>query len=57
MDPEAPVGARIRGSLAGRRRHRGALSFLTGRNRSFVNASTLLTVAGVAWGLYESAQA
>ena len=49
----------LRGVLGGgRKRKRGALSYLAGGGQSsFLNASTLLTVAGVAWGLWESAQA
>ena len=57
MDAEALIGSIIGGALTGRRkRGGGALRYLTGGRGSFLNASTLLTVAGVAWGLYESAQ-
>ena len=51
----------LRGVLGGRTRKRSkkALRYLTGRGKgagSFVNASTLLTAAGVAWGIYETMQ-
>ncbi|HEY6362733.1 MAG TPA: DUF533 domain-containing protein [Vicinamibacterales bacterium] len=48
----------LRGVLGGgRKRSRNALSYLTGRRGGdFVNAGTLLTAAGVAWGIYETLQ-
>jgi tellurite resistance protein len=59
VDVEDLLGSVIRSALAGRgrrKRTRGTLQFLTGGTRgSFLNASTLLAVAGVAWGLYETA--
>ncbi len=58
LDIEGLVGSVLRGALGGgRKRKRGAFSYLAGGQSSFLNASTLLTVAGVAWGLWESAQA
>jgi uncharacterized membrane protein YebE (DUF533 family) len=55
MDAEQLIGSLIRGVLTGRRkRSRGALGFLTGGRGSLLNAGTLLTAAGVAWGLYET---
>ena len=58
LDIEGLVGSVLRGALGGgRKRKRGAFSYLAGGRSSFLNASTLLTVAGVAWGLWESAQA
>jgi tellurite resistance protein len=58
LDIEGLLGSVLRGALGGgRKRKRGALSYLAGGQSSFLNASTLLTVAGVAWGLWESAQA
>jgi uncharacterized protein DUF533 len=58
LDIEGLLGSVLRGALGGgRKRNRGALRYLTGGRSSFLNASTLLTVAGVAWGLWESAQA
>jgi uncharacterized membrane protein YebE (DUF533 family) len=58
LDIEGLLGSVLRGALGGgRKRKRGALSYLAGGRSSFLNASTLLTVAGVAWGLWESAQA
>ncbi len=58
MDAEQLIGSLIRGAFAGRsrrKRSRGALRYLTGGTNSFLNASSLLTVAGLAWGIYESA--
>ena len=58
LDIEGLLGSVLRGALGGgRKRKHGALSYLAGGQSSFLNASTLLTVAGVAWGLWESAQA
>ena len=58
FDIEGLLGSVLSGALGGgRKRKRGALSYLAGGRSSFLNASTLLTVAGVAWGLWESAQA
>jgi tellurite resistance protein len=55
MDAEHLIGTLIRGALGSRRkRSRGALQFLTGSGHSLLNAGTLLTAAGVAWGLYET---
>jgi uncharacterized membrane protein YebE (DUF533 family) len=56
LDVEGLVGSVLRGVLGGRRkRSRGALRYLTHGRSSLLNASTLLTVAGVAWGLWETA--
>jgi tellurite resistance protein len=56
LDVEGLVGSVLRGVLGGRRkRSRGALRYLTNGRSSLLNASTLLTVAGVAWGLWETA--
>jgi hypothetical protein len=58
LDMESLVGSVLRGVLGGRRkRSRGALRYLTNGRSSLLNASTLLTVAGVAWGLWETATA
>ncbi len=56
LDVEGLVGSVLRGVLGGRRkRSRGALRYLAGGGRSsFLNASTLLTLAGVAWGVLET---
>jgi uncharacterized membrane protein YebE (DUF533 family) len=58
MDAEDILGSLIRGALGGRRKRKhGALRALTGhRGGSLINARTLVAAAGVAWGLYESAQ-
>jgi hypothetical protein len=56
MDAEQLLDTLIRGALGARRkRSRGALGFLTGGRHSLLNAGTLLTAAGVAWGMYEAA--
>ena len=56
MDAEQLLGTLIRGALGGRRkRSHGTLGFLTGGRHSLLNAGTLLTAAGLAWGLYETA--
>ncbi len=48
----------LRGVLGGKRKKsKKALRYLTGqRGGQFVNAGTLLTAAGVAWGIYETLQ-
>jgi uncharacterized membrane protein YebE (DUF533 family) len=57
MDVEQLLGRVLRGAVGARRkRHRGAARFLGGGRGSFLNASTLLAAAGVAWGIYESMQ-
>jgi uncharacterized membrane protein YebE (DUF533 family) len=46
----------LQGALGGRRkRSRGTLRYLTGGRGSLINASTLMTAAGLAWGAYEAA--
>ena len=55
MDIEQIIGSVIRGALTGKnKRRKGATRYLSGGKGSFLNASTLLAVAGVAWGLYET---
>lgn len=59
MDPTDLLGALVRGAFASKRRKRStkALRFLTNRHPgSFLNASTMLTAAGLAWGAYETWQ-
>ncbi len=56
MSAERLIGAVLQGALGGKRkRSRGALRYLTGGRGSLVNASTLMTAAGLAWGAYEAA--
>jgi uncharacterized membrane protein YebE (DUF533 family) len=56
VGPEDFLGALVRGAVGGRRKkNRGAMRFLTGGRGSFLNAGTLLTAAGLAWGAYETA--
>jgi uncharacterized membrane protein YebE (DUF533 family) len=53
MDAEDILNEVIRGTLGGRRkRHRGTLGALAGGR--LLNARTLLTAAGLAWGVYEA---
>jgi uncharacterized membrane protein YebE (DUF533 family) len=56
MDPEQLIGSILRGALGVRRKpHRSTLGFLLGGRRSgWLNASTVMAAAGVAWGLYET---
>lgn len=57
MDIEYLLGSVIRGALGGRRkRSRRASRFLTGGRGSFLNTSTILAAAGVAWGMWETYQ-
>ncbi|MBL8143121.1 MAG: DUF533 domain-containing protein [Acidobacteria bacterium] len=60
VDIENLIGSVVRGALTGKKKkHRGALGYLTGSRRgssSWINGSTLLAAAGVAWGLYETMQ-
>jgi uncharacterized membrane protein YebE (DUF533 family) len=60
MDEHMLLDGVLRGVLGGRRkRSRKALRYLTGRRGGFgslVNANTLLTAAGVAWGIFETMQ-
>ncbi|HET7746771.1 MAG TPA: DUF533 domain-containing protein [Vicinamibacteria bacterium] len=56
MTPEHLINALLQGTLGGRKkRGRGALRYLTGGRGSLINAGTLLTAAGLAWGAYEAA--
>jgi uncharacterized membrane protein YebE (DUF533 family) len=58
LDIEGLVGGVLQGVLGSRgKRSHGTLRYLTGGASPFLNASTLLAVAGVAWGLWETAQA
>ena len=56
MSAERLIGALLQGALGGRRkRSRGAMRYLSHGRGSFINASTLVTAAGLAWGAYEAA--
>ena len=56
MTPEDLIGALLRGAVGGRgKKNRGASRFLSGGRGSLINAGTLLTAAGLAWGAYEAA--
>jgi uncharacterized membrane protein YebE (DUF533 family) len=61
MDESALLNGVLRAVLGGRGRRRGsrrAMSYLTGGGRGsfWSNPATLLTAAGVAWGIYETMQ-
>jgi uncharacterized membrane protein YebE (DUF533 family) len=57
MDVEHLIGTMIQGALAGGgKRSRGAHRYLRGGRSSFLNASTLLTLGGLAWGVIETMQ-
>ena len=60
MDESLLLNGVLRAVLGGRRRRRSrrALNYLTGGGRGsfWANPSTLLTAAGVAWGIYETMQ-
>jgi uncharacterized membrane protein YebE (DUF533 family) len=56
VTPEDLIGALLRGAVGGRgKRSRGAMRYLSGGRGSLINAGTLLTAAGLAWGAYEAA--
>jgi len=59
LDIEGLVGSVLRGVLTSRgKRSHGAFRYLAGSGgSSFLNASTLLTLGGLAWGLWETSQA
>jgi len=55
LNVEQLIGSVIQGALGGKRkRTRGVARFLTGGKSSFLNASTLLALGGLAWGVYET---
>lgn len=58
MDAQDLIHSLLRGALGGRRK-RGtrALRALTGSRNPLLNPATLLTLGGLAWGLYEAAAA
>jgi len=58
MNPDFLVNGVLRSVLGGgRKRSRGALRYLSGGHHSiWSNPTTLLTAAGVAWGIYETLQ-
>ena len=55
LNIEQLIGSVIKGALGGKRKKsRGVTRFLTGGRSSFLNASTLLALGGLAWGVYET---
>jgi uncharacterized membrane protein YebE (DUF533 family) len=55
LNVEQLIGSVIEGALGGKRKkRRGVTRFLTGGKSSFLNASTLLALGGLAWGVYET---
>lgn len=56
MSAERLIGALLQGALGGRsKRSHGARRYIAGGRGSLINASTLITAAGLAWGAYEAA--
>jgi uncharacterized membrane protein YebE (DUF533 family) len=57
MDVEHLIGTMIQGALlGGGKRSHGASRYLRGGRNSLLNASTLLTVGGLVWGVIETMQ-
>ena len=57
MNPEFLINGVLSSVLGGgRKRSRGALRYLTGNQGFWTRPATLLTAAGVAWGIYETLQ-
>ena len=58
MDPANLLGALVRGALVSKphKRSTKALRYLTGNRGGLINAATMMTAAGVAWGLFETWQ-
>lgn len=55
MDAQDLIHSVLKGALSGRRKRGGrALRSLTGGRNPFLNASTLLTLGGLAWGVFEA---
>ena len=56
MNPDFLVQGVLRSVMGGgRKRSKGAMRYLTGRHSSiWANPTTLLTAAGLAWGVYET---
>jgi uncharacterized membrane protein YebE (DUF533 family) len=55
LDVERLIGSVVRGALTGGRKRGGRALSYAGRTGSVLNARNLLLLAGVAWGLYETA--
>ena len=57
MNPDFLIRSVLASVLGGgRKRSRGALRYLTGGGSIWTRPTTLLTAAGVAWGIYETLQ-
>ncbi len=55
LNVEQLINSVLQGALGGKRKKtRGVTRFLTGGKSSFLNASTLLALGGLAWGVYET---
>jgi uncharacterized membrane protein YebE (DUF533 family) len=54
LDVEGLIGSVVTGALTGRRKRMRGVQRLLGRRGGLLNAGTLLALAGVAWGVYES---
>jgi uncharacterized membrane protein YebE (DUF533 family) len=58
MDAQDLIHSVLKGALQGRGKRGGrALRALTGSRSSLLNAGTLMTLGGLAWGVYEAATA
>jgi len=56
MDAQDLIHSVLKGAFSGRRkRGQRALRSLNGGSNAFLNTSTLLTLGGLAWGVYEAA--
>jgi hypothetical protein len=54
LNVERLIGSVLKGTLAGRRKRTRGVQRLLGRRGGLLNASSLLALAGVAWGVYET---
>lgn len=55
LDAEQLIGSIIKGALTGRRKRSRRVQRMLTRRGGLLNGKTLLALAGVAWGLYETA--
>lgn len=55
FDAEALIGSVLKGALSGRRKRTRRVQRMLTRRDGLLNSRTLLALAGVAWGLYETA--
>jgi uncharacterized membrane protein YebE (DUF533 family) len=55
LDVESMIGSVLKGTLLGRRKRTRGVQRLLGKQGGLLNASSLLALAGLAWGVYETA--